>query len=126
MREKLTNTPQFVQAIVEQLGGMQGAPVYCGGRNFIYYSPDQESPLHTGPHDGIFLFQPNTETRTLMMIVLEVTDVYTVKLLYVKNSNWHAFEVMSEVYCDNLQKTVEQMYDDFISQRERLYSALIT
>jgi len=110
--------PQFVQDVLDQLGstGLRGAICYCGGRNLTYTRPEVKHPLYSEPHDGIFQFIPNIKKKSVILIAVELSDTYFVGL-YVNRELYG--ESSSGVYCDQLQKIVEETYDDYIKEEQQ-------
>ena len=113
----MNDYPQFVKDIIEQLGGLgfRGAPGYVGGHDFLYVRPEVTYPLYPHPHDGIFQFKTNTKKKSVMLIAVELMDTYYVAL-FIEGQPYG--EPYSGVYCDQLKKLVEDMYDGYIKEQQ--------
>ena len=129
--------PYTIETIREQLGrGLRGAPVYVGTRSMSYSHPDRDRDGECHPHRpssvdirgmidvevGLTLKVNGTPDRDWTIIVsYEADDTYTVYL-------WQACigsdaeagkfgEVIAKremVFCMDLQRVVEEMYNDAI------------
>jgi len=113
------NHPQFVQDILDQLGGtgLRGAIAYCGGRQLLYTRPEVKHPLYPHPHDGIFSFVPNIKKRAVILIAVELSDTYFVGLFV----NRELYGESTGIYCDQLKGIVEMAYDDYLKEEQGGY-----
>lgn len=115
------------ETIFEQLGGLglRGALTYTGATQITFKDEDNGTPLPSRIENGYLFaecyvaFRPNAGRRRWKLIVtLEPSDTYTVRLLRLTQYGTVA-EVLDEcedVYCEDLQRITEQMYDDAIKR----------
>ncbi len=90
-----------------QLGGrgLHGALVYTGTRSLAY----NDNALH--------LYVNGKRGETWMIsIILDVSDTYTVRLVAENKAAKQLLDSKDDVYCDELQAVVEQMYDNAIKK----------
>lgn len=108
-----------IQEIIGQLGGrgLRGGLVYVGAHNLqarangICESKVTETSIDFGV--GL-IFTPNIRRRgARILITVEPSDTYTVRLLFV-GKTIEVYKEFDNVYCDQLQFIVEQMYDEYI------------
>lgn len=143
MRERMKDIPHQIEAMREQLGtGLNGGLVYVGASRLTYLckyeSGGAESKVtETGLVDApvSLAFNVNGKRREgwKVIVSLEPSDTYTVRLwkpskislkkqcqLMAENKVVPVGEVIDvacEIYCDQLQSCVEQMYDRAIRER---------
>jgi len=120
--------PQFALDIYEQLGGwrLRGAITYCGGRE-VRYGKFNPSYPQVEPDDNCLFdftnclrFRPNTNRKSLIIIAIQPSDTYTVWLWREKKElTGEIVGYADDVYCDNLQRIVEGMYDAYIKEYQK-------
>lgn len=124
-----------IDEMIRQMGGLgfRGAFGYVGASQITYKDrEDLGTPNASKVLEGGFVewetglvFKVNGKPKSWKMIVtLEPSDTYTVRL-------WEGFSTakmaktgdigkviteVTDVYCDELQRTVEQVYDDAVKQ----------
>ena len=120
-----------IDQMLEQLGtGLNGAFAYTGGKNIVYkYRPDDSKPVNSQVlENGLIDYEigiqytPNIGRNWKMIVSLEGSDTYTVRLwkpyTAPKAAKTGLFgKVMAEakyVYNDMLKDIVESMYDEAI------------
>ena len=120
--------PWQVQSIIDQMGGLglRGGFVYMGASQFLYNvnPPDAEKGLIQVNADGTIrfdvglMFKVNLKGTWKIVIGVDTNDTYTV-ILWRKASKEEqeqgligvVVEKMEEVYCEQLQSCVEEIYD---------------
>ena len=134
-------TPSWrINEIIAQMGGMgmRGALGYIGASQFVYRDrPDYATPAASAVDEKSgtvsfetgLMFSVNGKPQNWKMVVtLEPSDTYTVRLFRMRRPNKDnqqaiVLDVETGVYCDQLQSTVESMYDGAI---QRHYDGAIT
>lgn len=134
-------TPYTIQTIIQQAGGMglNGAFVYCGSKDFVYKHPDRDRDYECRPsfrshvsteHGAVesevsLSFKVNGKRGQAWteIICYEPDDTYSVYLLRKANKKEReqgkiakALDCRSDVYCDELQRVIENMYDSAIKK----------
>lgn len=99
-----------LQETVEQLGGagLYGALVYTGTRRIIKGKDYISLQVNGKPGFGWFI-----------TITLDPSDTYIVELAAHRGDKVESLAKETDVYCDELQRTVEQMYDEAIKKHNR-------
>lgn len=136
------NIPYQIQAMMEQLGtSINGAFAYVGASTKVYSckyptggsnSKVLENGLVEAPVSLTFQVNGKRGAGWRIIVNLEANDTYTVRLwkaarlgaktvakLMSQNKPVVMGEVLAEVtdvYCDNLQRIVEQVYDNAIQR----------
>ena len=95
---------------IAQLGGkgLTGALVYMGTKKIIVGK--DYIGLHVNGKRG---------EHWAVKITLDWSDTYTVELLAYKGKKMQVLASRSDVYCDELQKVVEDMYDNGIKEHNQ-------
>jgi hypothetical protein len=101
------------QEVISQLGGPFGATAYVGTSRMT--KCDTSLNLHVNGRIGY---------RTFISIAIRPDDTYTVILASIRGTNYEIHDERHEVYCDELQAVVEQMYDSHMNEHNRGYIPL--
>lgn len=142
-KRKRQPLPVHIQQMIEQLGqGYSGALIYTGGHDLIYRCrPDGSRPDPSSVTEaGAIEFQTGLQFRVngrrnagwKIFVSLEPNDTYTVRLwrraLPTEQATGLAgviLDTANDVYCDDLQLTVEGMYDTAIEKFNQGFIPLI-
>jgi hypothetical protein len=97
----------ILQETIAQLGGtgLRGALVYIGTRQII------KGKDYIG-----LLVNGKPGYKWMIKITLDFSDTYIVELLATRGDKTEQLARQENVYCDELQGVVEQMYDNGIKQ----------
>jgi hypothetical protein len=133
------SVPYQIQAIMEQLGnGLRGARAFVGASQLTYSCKHETGSGESKVLDNGLVDAPVALTFNVngkksagwkIIISLEPSDTYTVRLWKpipmrakkVLEGRWdgklgEVLDESSDVYCDQLQESVERMYDRAIQQ----------
>jgi len=137
------SVPYQIQAMREQLGkGLNGALAYVGASQLTYSCKDESGGaeskvLENGAIDApvalIFKVNGKRGAGWKMIVSLEPSDTYTVRLWQASRIGpkratslieagkpipvGEVLDTVTDVYCDQLQDIVEQMYDKAIKEK---------
>ena len=133
------SVPYQIQAIMEQLGnGLRGARAYVGASQLTYSCKQEtgggeskvlDNGLVDAPVALTFKVNGKKGAGWKIIISIEPSDTYTVRLWKpvraiakkVAEGRWNGklgevLDESSDVYCDQLQESVERMYDRAIQK----------
>jgi hypothetical protein len=96
-----------LQETINQLGGtgLRGALAYTGTRQII-----------KGKDYAGLMVNGKPGNRWMIKITLDFSDTYIVELIAGRGDKVESLDRREDVYCDELQSEVEQMYDRAIKE----------
>ncbi len=133
----MTEVNWRIQQMIQQMGGMglNGAFTYTGARRITYKAREDDGKpgdsvwddkSGTLSYDYGIMFTPNLNINARMIVTVEYSDTYTIRLLKVHQlrtavktgQQAQVLAVCTDVYDDMLQDCVERMYDEWVREHQ--------